>query len=105
MAAPFSALQVRLNRIVATHLANTEMVFADGAVAVVFGATEDDMPPAMGARNHNLNQWQACAPAADFLAITPVPGMSASIAGADYIITDVSTDTTSWMTLKLRKAA
>lgn len=108
MPAPFAALETRLNRTVADRLANREMVFTGGTVAVCFGDSEQDsqlsarLPNAIGsARNFSL--WHASAPAADFAAVAPDQGIDASIDGVTYRITEINTDVTGWMTLMLRK--
>ncbi len=104
MPAPFAALEARLNRAVVDRLANREMVFAGGTVAVCFVDNERDerLPNALGSPR-NFSLWHASAPAADFAAGAPDQGVDASIDGVTYLITEVTTDVSGWMTLMLRK--
>jgi hypothetical protein len=104
----FAALEARLNRTVADHLANRAMVFTGGTVPVCFA--DDDMdnaqhrlPKSMGIPR-SLNLWHASAPAADFAGVVAYPGIDASIDGVTYRITEVNTDASGWMTLTLRKS-
>ncbi len=105
MPAPFAALEARLNRSVVDHLANREMIFAEGTVAVCFGDNERDerLPNALG-NNRNFSLWHASAPEADFASVIVDQGIDASIDGVTYRITDIDTDVSGWMTLMLRKA-
>ena len=101
----FAALEARVNRTVATHLANASMVFTTGAVAVVFERPESlGMPSAMGAPR-NLHEWQAGAPMADFAAHAIDRDTTGTINGATYRVTDIDTDATGWQTLTLRKVS
>lgn len=105
MVARFAALETAVNRSVSTHLANAEMVFITGSVAVDFALAEPPsaMPEALGAQRI-LREWIAAAPAADFAPHAPVRGMGVTVGGADYSITDTDTDVSGWQTLTVRKA-
>lgn len=104
MPAPFAALETRVNRAVADRLANAEMVFVGGTVAVVFERDDQGVPNALGGPR-NLNLWRAGAPAADFTDVAPATGSEATIHGVRYGVTQIDTDASDWMTLTLRKVA
>lgn len=109
MPAPFAALDARVNRAVASRLANKEALFTlsgggdDVSVMVDFGRDEQDMPPSMGGPRR-LGEWLAGAPAEDFAGSGVDEGVDLRIDGVVYRITDISTDETGWMTLNLRRA-
>lgn len=106
MPAPFAALEARVNRSVVGRLANAEMVFAGGTVAVVFGTREADvLPPSLGGGGHSsLREWIAGAPLVDFATVNPKRGDAVTVSGNAYTLAEVDTDATGWQTWTLRPA-
>ncbi len=107
MPTPFAALETRVHRAVASHLANAELVCGGLSIPVVFGDIEDHgeaigSGPGSGPPR-NFREWQAGAAAADLAGLVAVDA-PCSIRGVGYVVTRSVTDPRGWTTLTLRRA-
>jgi hypothetical protein len=100
----FAALEARINRVAATHVANASAVFEAGEVRVCFSEARATLPldrpaPRIG------RQWTIAAPAEDFAAVSPAKGGTVTVNALSFELVDVDVDVTGWTIWNLRKAS